>query len=126
MYPQVVFYEGSYSEYAADLRRRNGGKDPTRVKYRCRGRVTLAVQKVLNFVLGLPWIMLQATASSPGTCLSPNGLVYVQEDGHGLNKNREPADVVVMQKMKTWCAAAESCNAKRGNWHLDCIFTKAI
>jgi ATPase subunit of ABC transporter with duplicated ATPase domains len=31
---QVVFYEGSYSEYAADLRRRNGGKDPTRVKYR--------------------------------------------------------------------------------------------
>lgn len=31
---QVVFFEGSYSEYAADLRRRNGGKDPTRVKYR--------------------------------------------------------------------------------------------
>jgi len=31
---QVVFFEGSYSEYAADLRRRNGNVDPSRIKYR--------------------------------------------------------------------------------------------
>lgn len=32
---QVVFFEGSYSEYAADLKTRNGGNaDPSRVKYR--------------------------------------------------------------------------------------------
>ena len=32
--PQVVFFEGGYSEYAEDWRRRNGGADPQRVKYR--------------------------------------------------------------------------------------------
>lgn len=32
---QVTLFEGSYTEYAADLRRRRGGNaDPTRVKYR--------------------------------------------------------------------------------------------
>ena len=31
---QVVFFEGGYTEYAEDWRRRNGGADPQRVKYR--------------------------------------------------------------------------------------------
>ena len=31
---KVTWFEGSYSEYADDLRRRHGGKDPARVKYR--------------------------------------------------------------------------------------------
>jgi hypothetical protein len=31
---QVVFFEGGYSEYAEDWRRRNGGADPQRIKYR--------------------------------------------------------------------------------------------
>ena len=30
----VVFFDGGYSAYEADWRARNGGKDPTRVKYR--------------------------------------------------------------------------------------------
>jgi sulfate-transporting ATPase len=31
---KVVWFEGSYSEYEADLRSRNGNVDPSRVKYR--------------------------------------------------------------------------------------------
>ena len=30
----VVWFEGSYSEYEADWRKRTGGADPSRVKYR--------------------------------------------------------------------------------------------
>ena len=29
-----VFFEGGYSEYEADLKRRTGNADPTRIKYR--------------------------------------------------------------------------------------------
>ena len=29
-----VWFEGGYSEYEADLKRRTGNADPTRVKYR--------------------------------------------------------------------------------------------
>ena len=32
--PQVVWFEGGYSEYEADLKKRNGGADPTKIKYR--------------------------------------------------------------------------------------------
>ena len=31
---KVVWFEGSYSEYAEDLKKRMGGKDPSRIKYR--------------------------------------------------------------------------------------------
>ena len=31
---QVVWFEGGYSEYEADYRRRSGSADPTRIKYR--------------------------------------------------------------------------------------------
>jgi sulfate-transporting ATPase len=31
---QAVWFEGGYSEYEADYRRRSGGADPTRIKYR--------------------------------------------------------------------------------------------
>eukprot|EP00899_Mesostigma_viride_P013220 jgi/Mesvir1/2189/Mv16694-RA.1 len=31
---KVKFFEGSYSEYAEDYQKRNGGKDPTRMKFR--------------------------------------------------------------------------------------------
>ena len=34
--------EGSYSEYEADWRRRNGNKDPTRVKFRKLATATTA------------------------------------------------------------------------------------
>ena len=38
----VRWYEGSYSEYEADLRSRNGNKDPTRVKFRKLATATMA------------------------------------------------------------------------------------
>ena len=38
----VRWYEGSYSEYEADLRSRNGNKDPTRVKFRKLAAATTA------------------------------------------------------------------------------------
>lgn len=31
---QVVWFEGGYSEYEADLKKRNGGADPTKIKFR--------------------------------------------------------------------------------------------
>lgn len=40
---QVLWFEGSYSEYEADWRRRNGNKDPTRVKYRKLDAATTGV-----------------------------------------------------------------------------------
>lgn len=38
----VVWHEGSYSEYEADWRQRNGNKDPTRVKFRKLAAATTA------------------------------------------------------------------------------------
>ena len=31
---QVVWFEGSYSEYEVDKRKRSGGAEPSRLKYR--------------------------------------------------------------------------------------------